>query len=68
MRAALVVLLTVPPLGMAGRVAASADCGLVRDRDTRRACFAERDRRPSECELIRDGDARRMCQLRAGRR
>lgn len=49
-------------------VSAAADCGLVRDHDTRRACFAERDRRPSDCGLIRDGDARRMCRLRAGRR
>ena len=47
---------------------AAADCGLIRDRDLRRACFAEQKRRPSECNLISDGDARRMCRLRAERR
>lgn len=47
---------------------AQADCGLIRDADKRRACFAEWDRRPSACNLIRDGDDRRMCYVRARQR
>lgn len=64
-RAALLVL----ALGSAPSPAlAQADCGLIRNSDKRRACYAERDRRPGECSLIRDGDERRFCRSRSDRR
>ena len=54
----------VAPAASAG----GADCGLIRDHDRRRACFAESGRKPSECGLIRDSDERRLCRSRAERR
>ena len=47
--------------------AASGDCGLMRDEDKRRLCFAVGDNRSSEYGLIRDGDERRMCRVWAER-
>lgn len=63
---ALTIIITAA--GEAGMALAAADCGLVRDPDKRRACFAERDRRPGDCGLIRDSDERRICYVRAERR
>ena len=55
--------------GISGPASAGpAECGLMRDPDRRRACFAETERRPGECSLIRDGDQRRLCYRRAERR
>lgn len=61
---ALVLALLASPAASAG----SSDCGLIRDGDRRRACFAEAERRPGECNLIRDNDERRLCRVRAERR
>lgn len=59
----LVIVAALPAPALAG-----AACGLIRDADKRRACFAEAERRPGECNLIRNNDDRRMCRLRAERR
>ena len=48
--------------------AGSSECGLIRNPDIRRACYAEAERRPSDCGLIRDSDERRLCRVRAEKR
>lgn len=66
-RTAAFALAAICAAGFGGTAYAKADCGLIRDHDMRRQCYAVRDRKPSDCGLISDSDARRLCRAQSGR-